>query len=153
MSKKPHVYATHIKHKNLYGYVVNGTMPFRSLYDAEEYCMRENIPIDEYHLIYDPKEAKAIALYLMPEIKRLCTVVHHDIQRLRERVGIYSERVSKYEAMHTLAGGVEAGLAKTKIREMVAKIGIMTDYATYLVKRDGELYQLTRWTENDIIGL
>lgn len=52
-----HKYCQHIQNKSLHGYVVCG-VPIKTLYDAEELCMKEGVEPDKDHLVYDPETAK-----------------------------------------------------------------------------------------------
>lgn len=63
-----HVYCKHIKNKTLQGFTVVG-IPFKRLYDAEEYCARLELPPTKDWLAYNPAEAKRLSLTCERELK------------------------------------------------------------------------------------
>ena len=87
--KKPHVYAKHIEKKNLHGYMVNHTVPFLKLFDAEEYCMQQNVPPDKDHLTFDPKNARLCAIGLIPELERLRDLLEVQLAEVQEKTAVH----------------------------------------------------------------
>ena len=148
-ANKPHVYAKHIEKKNLHGYMVNHTVPFLKLFDAEEYCMQQNVPPDKDHLTFDPKNARLCAIGLIPELERLRDLLEVQLAEVQEKTRVYAAKRDKFKALHSVMGNVEAGLAEKKIFELIGQSDALTGNLLKLRNRLYELFLLSRLTDSE----
>lgn len=146
---KRHVYAKHIEKKNLHGYMVNHAVPFLKLYDAEEYCMQQNVPPDKDYLTFDPKNARLCAISLIPELERLRDLLEVQVAEVTEKLRIYRERRDRFEKLHSVEGRVEAGLAEKKIFELIGQSDALAGNLLKLRNRLYELFLLSRLTVSE----
>lgn len=146
---KRHVYAKHIEKKNLHGYMVNHTVPFLKLFDAEEYCMQQNVPPDKDHLTFDPKNARLCAIGLIPELERLRDLLEVQIAEVQEKIRVYTVKRDKFKALHSVMGNVEAETTQEEIQRLIGQSDALTGNLLKLRNRLYELFLLSRLTDSE----
>lgn len=145
--KNPHVYAKHIEKKNLHGYMVNHSVPFLKLFDAEAYCMQQNVPPDKGHLTFDPKNARLCAIGLIPELERLRDLLEVQLAEVQEKLRVYVAKRDKFKALHTFMGDVEAKTIQEEIQSLIGQSDALTRNLLKLRNRLYELFLLSRLTD------
>lgn len=146
---KHHVYAKHIEKKNLHGYLVNHTVPFLKLFDAEEYCMQQNVPPDKDHLTFDPKNARLCAIGLIPELERLCDLLEIEVAEVQEKARVFAVKRDKFKALRSVMGNAEAETIQEEIQRLIGKSDALTDSLLKLRRRLYELFLLSRLTVSE----
>lgn len=146
---KRHVYAKHIEKKNLHGYMVNHTVPFLKLFDAEEYCMQQNVPPDKDHLTFDPKNARLCAIGLIPELERLRDLLEVQLAEVQEKTRVYAAKRDKFKALHSVMGNVEAETTQEEIQRLIGQSDALTGNLLKLQNRLYELFLLSRLTDSE----
>lgn len=146
---KRHVYTKHIEKKNLHGYMVNHAVPFLKLFDAEEYCMQQNVPPDKDHLTFDPKNARLCAIGLIPELERLRDLLEVQLAEVQEKTRVYAVKRDKFKALHSVMGNVEAETAQEEIQRLIGQSNALTGNLLKLRNRLYELFLLSRLTDSE----
>lgn len=144
-----HVYAKHIEKKSLHGYMVNHTVPFLKLFDAEKYCMQQNVPPDKDHLTFDPKNARLCAIGLIPELERLCDLLEVQFAEVQEKTRVYAEKRDKFKALHSVMGNAEAEIAQKEIQRLIGQSDALIGNISKLRNRLYELFLLSRLTDSE----
>jgi len=121
-----HIYCTHIKDKNLRGFVVNNSIPFYTLYDAETYCMNIGIQPDADHLVYDPQTAKLFASMLLPELERIKSVYERHRDTIYKKVETQAELLKKHRQDRTVMGGVNAQIAQENLANLQGQLEVVS---------------------------
>lgn len=148
-TNKPHVYAKHIEKKNLHGYMVNHTVPFLKLFDAEEYCMQQDVPPDKDHLIFDPKNAQLCAISLIPELERLRDLLEVQVAEIQEKSRVYAVKRDKFKELHSIMGNIEAETTQEEILKLIGQSNVLTGNLLKLRNRLYELFLLSRLTDSE----
>lgn len=143
-----HVYAKHIEKKNLRGYMVNHTVPFLNLFDAEEYCMRQNVPPDQDHLTFDPVNARLCAVCLIPELERLRDLLEVQLAEVQEKIRVYAVKRDKFKALHSIRGDTEAETTQEEIQRLIGQSDALSGNLQKLRNRLSELFLLSRLTDS-----
>lgn len=145
--KNPHVYAKHIEKKNLHGYMVDHAVPFLKLFDAEQYCMQQNVPPDKDHLTFDPKNARLCAIGLIPELERLRDLLEVQCAEVQEKIRVYAAKRDTFDALHSFMGNVEAKTIQEEIQILIGQSDALTGNLLNLRNRLYELFLLSRLTD------
>lgn len=148
-TNKSHVYAKHIEKKNLHGYMVNHAVPFLKLFDAEEYCMQQNVPPDKDHLTFDPKNARLCAIGLIPELERLRDLLEVQLAEIQEKARVYAVKRDKYKELHSIMGNIEAETTQEEILKLIGQSNVLTENLLKLRNRLYELFLLSRLTDSE----
>ena len=82
---KGHVYCKHIANKNLQGFIVGG-VPFKRLFEAEEYCARLDLPPSKDFLAYSPAEAKSLSLICEKELKYVVDLLEDEQKKAGKKL-------------------------------------------------------------------
>lgn len=140
-----HVYAKHIEQKNLNGYVVNNSVPFLKLFDAEEFCMLEGVQPDKDHLVYDPKNARILAIMLLPEMRRLKNLMDLEWNKAREKHHADGEMIRRMESgKRNVLVDVEIACHKERLSESLGALNKINAHDAFMRKRIYELEVLSR---------
>lgn len=142
---KRHVYSKHIEKKYLNGYIVNRSVPFLKLYDAEEFCMAEGVQPDKDHLIYDPKNARLLALMLLPELRRLRDLLELEYNKANEKFRADSEIISRMRnGKRDILVDVEIKVHEDRLNESRGALNKISAHWSFIHKRIYELEILSR---------
>lgn len=138
--KKRHVYSKHIEKKNLNGYIVNRSVPFLKLYDAEEFCMAEGVQPDKDHLIYDPKNARLLALMVLPELRRLRDLLDAKWNDTHEKFKAKAAMISRMESENRdLLVDAEIKVHQERLNET---LGALREISTQILLIRNRIYEL-----------
>lgn len=142
---KRHVYSKHIEKKNLNGYIVNRSVPFLKLYDAEEFCMAEGVQPDKDHLIYDPKNARLLGLILLPELRRLRDLLEVEWNEAHEKFRADFKMISRMKSgKRDILVDVEIEVHQDRLNESLGALNKISAHLSLIRKRIYELETLSR---------
>lgn len=145
MNNEHHVYAKHIEKKNLNGYVVNNSVPFLKLFDAEKFCMLEGVQPDKDHLTYDPKNARILAIMLLPEMRRLLNMMNVEWSKANEKFHADAEMIRRMEnGKRDILVDVEINCHRDRLTESLGALNRINAHSAFMRKRIYELEVLSR---------
>ncbi len=137
-----HVYSTHIKNKNALGFVVGG-VPYYTLYEAEEACMKLGVSPDKENLIHDPKEACKLAKVVYPEMLRIKASMETIWNKSRKELDKVSKEVQSYgEIPKDLMSQVNKELAEKELHEAFGKCEQASDNYRFISDQCSNLYKI-----------
>lgn len=135
-----HVYSKHIKNKNSKGFVVAG-VPYLTLFEAEEACMKEGVPPDQNHLVHDPKQARELARVVYPEMKRIQATFERAMNKAQRVLKQHSERLEQIKPKDIMKQ-VEKELAEEKLHELMGNADEAYKNYKFISERCLNLYQI-----------
>ncbi len=137
-----HVYSTHIKNKNALGFVVDG-VPYYTLYEAEEACMKLGVPPDRENLIHDPKEACRLAKVVYPEMMRIKSSMESILNKARKELDKVAKELESYgEHPKDLMDQVNKELAEEKLHEALGKSEQACENYLFISDQCSNLYKV-----------
>lgn len=140
-----HVYSKRFQGKvNVLGYIVDG-VPFLKLFDAETYCLRRGLNVDEA-ITLNQKRAKELAVALMPEYKYMIGVFEEMLEDAQKHLTLMRECHDKALNQRGIEGKVNSEVYQDYILDAIGKYSAVSEALNHLRGRSMELYSISRLT-------
>ena len=140
-----HVYCKHIKNKTLQGFMVAG-IPFKRLYDAEEYCARLELPPTKDYLAYNPAEAKRLSLTCKRELKFVVDLLEDAQKKANAKLDVLCaerDRIRSKEKINIL-DECKLNVLNDNIQNAIGEHSGLIDAILIVRKRAYEHWELSR---------
>ena len=140
-----HVYCKHIKNKTLQGFIVAG-IPFKRLYDAEEYCARLKLPPTKDFLAYNPAEAKRLSLTCERELKFVVDLLEDAQKKAKAKLDVLCaerDRIRSKEKINIM-DECELNVLNDNIENAIGEHSGLIDAILIVRKRAYEHWELSR---------
>lgn len=140
-----HVYCKHIKNKNVSGFIVAG-IPFKRVYDAEEYCARLELPPTKDFLSYNPAEAKRLSLTCERELKFVVDLLEDVEKKAKVKIDVLCakrDRIRSKEKINVI-DKCELDVLNDNIQNAIGEHSGLIDAILIVRKRAYEHWELSR---------
>lgn len=140
-----HVYCKHIRNKTLQGFIVAG-IPFKTLFDAEEYCARLELPPTKDFLAYNPAEAKRLSLTCERELKFVVDLLEDAQKKAKEKLDVLCaerDRIRSKEKISVM-DECELNVLNDNIQNAIGEHSGLIDAILIVHKRAYEHWELSR---------
>lgn len=140
-----HVYCKHIKNKTLQGFIVAG-IPFKRLYDAEEYCARLELPPTKDFLAYNPAEAKRLSLTCERELKFVVDLLEDAQKKAKAKLDVLCAKrdLIRSKEKINIMDECELNVLNDNIENTIGEHSGLIDAILIVHKRAYEHWELSR---------
>lgn len=140
-----HVYCKHIRNKTLQGFIVAG-IPFKTLFDAEEYCARLELPPTKDFLAYNPAEAKRLSLTCERELKFVVDLLEDAQKKAKEKLDVLCAERDRIRSKKKISvmDECELNVLNDNIQNAIGEHSGLIDAILIVRKRAYEHWELSR---------
>lgn len=139
-----HKYCQHIQDKSLHGYVSCG-VPFKTLYDAEELCMKKGVEPDKDHLVYDPETAKQDSAFSDRELGYVKILLEAEEEKAQAKLKALREESDRLRAEKScILNDAKLGVLQRYIENQSGVVMGIREALSVVAKRKYELWEISR---------